>query len=131
MSLVGQTRHFRHVCGMSGYPLIATEQRTFRNRRSVPIATDAPQQTATLFDHVVGAGEQRGRHREAERLGGGQVDHEIELGRLLDRDIGRLGPAQNLVDIVGGADTMQLRARRCRPGLEPTGQIVPLPLLRS
>ena len=40
---------------------------------------------------------------EAERLGGVQVDDEIELGRLLDRDVGRLRPAQNLVDIVGGA----------------------------
>ena len=40
---------------------------------------------------------------EAERLGGRQIDDEIELGRLLDRDVGRLRPAQNLVDIVGGA----------------------------
>ena len=40
---------------------------------------------------------------EAERLGGRQVDDQIELGRLLDREVGRLRPAQNLVDIVGGA----------------------------
>ena len=40
---------------------------------------------------------------EAERLGGRQIDDEIELGRLLDREVGRLRPAQNLVDIVGGA----------------------------
>jgi hypothetical protein len=28
-----------------------------RERRDVPIATDAPQQKAALFDHLVGAGE--------------------------------------------------------------------------
>ena len=40
-----------------------------------------------------------GGHVEAERPGGDQVDDEIELGRLLDRQVGRLRPAQNLVDI--------------------------------
>jgi hypothetical protein len=42
--------------------------------------------SSTLFDHLVGAGEQRGRDGEAERLGGRQVDYEIERGRLLDWD---------------------------------------------
>jgi hypothetical protein len=35
--------------------------------RFVPIAANAPQQTACLFDHLVGAGEQRRRHVEAKR----------------------------------------------------------------
>ena len=35
--------------------------------------------------------------------GGGQIDHEIELGRLFDRQVVRLRSAQNLVDIIGGA----------------------------
>ena len=43
------------------------------------------------------------RHRESERLGGRQVDDEIELGRLLDREVGRLGAAQNPVDIAACA----------------------------
>src|SRR5205807_1280679 len=56
-----------------------------------------------LFDHLVGAGEQRRRHLKAKRLGGGEIDDEIELGRLLHWDVARLRPAQNLVGIVGGA----------------------------
>jgi hypothetical protein len=44
-----------------------------------------------LFDHLVGAGEQLRRHVEAERLSGGQIDDEIEFGRLLYRQISRFG----------------------------------------
>jgi hypothetical protein len=36
-----------------------------------------------LFDHLVGAGEERRRHLQSERLRGDQVHDEIEFGRLL------------------------------------------------
>ncbi len=41
-------------------------------------------------DHLVGLGEQRGRHGEAKRLGGLAVDDQFELGRLLDGEVGGL-----------------------------------------
>ena len=43
---------------------------------------------AKLFDHLVGTGR---RHREVERLGSLHFDHQFEFGRLLYRQIGRLG----------------------------------------
>jgi hypothetical protein len=40
---------------------------------------------ASSFDHLVGAGDERWRHREAERLGCLEVDHEVKFRGLLDR----------------------------------------------
>jgi hypothetical protein len=56
-----------------------------------------------LFNHLVGCSEERLRHSEAEYLGGRQIDDEVEFGRLLDRNVGRFGTAQNFVDKVAGA----------------------------
>src|SRR4249920_2641767 len=40
---------------------------------------------AHLLDHLIGTDKQRGRERDAERLGGLEVDDQLELGRLHDR----------------------------------------------
>src|SRR5262245_63481695 len=42
-----------------------------------------------LFDHLVGAGEQRWRHVEAEHLRRSHIDDQLEPGRLHDRQIRR------------------------------------------
>jgi hypothetical protein len=44
-----------------------------------------------LRSHLVGAGEQHGRDFEPERLRGLEVDHQLKLGRLEDRQVCRLG----------------------------------------
>ena len=41
-----------------------------------------------LFDHLVGDGEQCRRNFEPERLGGLEIEHELEFGRLHDRQFG-------------------------------------------
>src|SRR5262245_9897113 len=74
----------------------------------LPILTH--DELASSFDHLVGTQQERFRDRQTKRLGGGQVDDEIELGGLLDRDITRLRPAQNLVNIISGAPELLRKA---------------------
>ena len=60
----------------------------------------APQQRASLFNNLVGAGEQRLRHGEPEGLGGLEVDGEIEFGRILNWQIGWALAFENTSDVL-------------------------------
>jgi hypothetical protein len=50
---------------------------------------------AVLFDHLISEQLHRAWGREPERLGGLEIDDQLEFGRLLDRQIGRLVALEN------------------------------------
>ena len=50
-----------------------------------------------LLDQPIRSGEHFRRNRQADLLGSLEIDHQLKLGRLLDRQIGRLGSLQDSV----------------------------------
>jgi hypothetical protein len=85
------------ICGCklsnSAHSLITGATIRFRNALShdnLGPKRSAPH--ARLFDHLVGAGEQRWRNIYPQRLGRLQIDQELEFGRLVDRDVARFWP---------------------------------------
>jgi hypothetical protein len=67
----------------------------------VPIATNAPQQIASLFDNLIGDREHPWRHLDAERSRRLKVDDELEFGRLQHRQVGGLLALEDAVDVAG------------------------------
>ena len=72
----------------SALPLKADIHGQVRHVSKVPKA-----EVVALFNDLVGSCEQGRRQFEAERFGGLEVDNQIKLGRLLDRDISGFTPA--------------------------------------
>ena len=67
------------------------------------IRRDAPtsRYSALLFDHLVGACEERRWHSNAKRIGGFHIDDQLETSWLLDRQIGGPGAFEDFVDVHG------------------------------
>ena len=88
----------------SGLPSNSDIARCIRHVSKVPLATirTGTAANSNLFDHFVGESQQCRRDREPERLCGLHVDHQLEPGRLLDRQISRFGALQYFVDVGSG-----------------------------
>jgi hypothetical protein len=88
---------------LSAFPPIreATVKQTCWEVRFVPTATasrpDAPQQSIS-FNDLVGTQQERLGDRQAERLGGREIDDKLELGRLFDRKVSGFRSLENLID---------------------------------
>src|SRR6516225_8314432 len=87
----------RRVCVMSALPPTADIGTQSWNVRFASKA-DIPHRSerGLLFDHLVGARQHRAWNGDSERLRGLEVDHEVKLRRLLDREFGGLAPLQYL-----------------------------------
>jgi hypothetical protein len=59
-----------------------------------------------LFDHLVGAGEQRWWHGETEGPRGLEVNHQLVLGRCLHWQVGRILAPENAIDVPGRASVL-------------------------
>src|SRR6516164_1122468 len=86
----------------SGHATLATKRTLLLTWAGLAPAGSHQLCLAHSFNHLVGARQEPLGDVQPERLGGGQIDDEIELGRLLDGDVPRLRPAKNLVDKVAG-----------------------------
>src|SRR5262249_30102383 len=69
------------------------------------------------LNHFIRPRQHVGRNREADLLGGLQIDDELEFYRLLHGKIGRFSALENLIDIRGGAPEQVGHARAV--GYEP------------
>ena len=58
------------------------------------------------LNYLVSAQQQRLRHCEPERPCGPEIDHQLELRRLLDRKIGGLFPAKDAVDVASASQVL-------------------------
>src|ERR1700730_15722726 len=93
---------FAGIKGVGERPLWCGFRTQVRHRvtsEKCQLRTLAPQPTAFLFHHLVGAGEQRRRHAKAERLCSLEVDYQLELGWQHDRQVCRLGPGEKAARI--------------------------------
>src|SRR5215470_18557446 len=85
----------------------------------MPFPSRCIRKLAGLPDHLVRLEEEHRGNGQAEGLGGLQVDDQLELYRLLDREVGGFSAFQNLV-YVGGGSVIHIRVAHA-VGDQPPG----------
>src|SRR5262245_46916187 len=98
MSALGHKRHMQRKTSCPLYPRKRTCAVQLGMSALGQKRTHALQQF--LFDHLVGAGDQRWRHGDAERSGGHEIDDQHKLCRLLDMQIVRFRTLENPTRVV-------------------------------
>src|SRR5262245_48688303 len=91
--------YFRRCIGLRSNGHADASTQSFLALQRTGVLRHALQQIASSFDHLVGTLLKTQRHFEAERLGGLQVDHQLELDRNLDGKLARLRALQNFIHI--------------------------------
>src|SRR5579864_6315801 len=87
--IVRLQKNYSRCFAVAPWPGVGYDPLRARRRQS------ALQRRASLFDHLVGGCEQCLRYRETEPLGGLEVNHQFELGRLQYWKIGRFIALKN------------------------------------
>src|SRR5262245_58296713 len=111
MSALGQKQTCAVQLAMSAFPPIATVKADIRKRSCLLYPQKqtcalhqgmsalgqkrAHAARGSLFDQLVGAGDHCGWHCKAKRFGRLEIDHQLLLGRRLNREVGwLLGPLE-------------------------------------
>jgi hypothetical protein len=100
MSHMGQQRSSNDVCVTSAITPTTPRRRTFRLVAFVPIRDQRRCSKITLFDHLVGGGEERLRDIKSERFRGFQIDYKFVFCRLLKWQVSGFLAVQNAIDVV-------------------------------
>jgi hypothetical protein len=85
---LGHSRQIDTASAVAACPLRAESRQVGRHLAKPALCQsrpNAPQQKNPLFDHLVGAAEQREREGKAERLGGLEVEDQFDFCGLLNR----------------------------------------------
>src|SRR6266702_6596907 len=79
-------------------------------KRTVPVP-EMNMRRSLLLDDLIRPSQERLWDRQPERLGRLEVDHQLDLGRLLHGQVARLGTLEDAVHVGGSAPVQILRGR--------------------